>query len=191
MLQCDVTVLVVCPEAGTAVFYAQPIDSGLTGYRLQARVLGPDDIPVILDPEQAAAQPELAAMSVMVHGRDRKVVQAFSDGLKYLPRDHAPQYYEYAFSMSGPDVQRLLEEIMSSTTWLVASPFAKEHFGKGRAEGKAEEAGRMVLLVLSARGLAVPDDVRRRVEDCDDVEQLEAWATRAVTVDTAADLFVA
>src|SRR5262245_59552969 len=171
LLRCDVTVLVVCPEAIPAKFYAKPIDSGLTGYSLQPRVLGPDDIPPIIDPEQAAAHPELAAMSVMIHGRDRKVVQAFADGLQHLPTDHAPQYYEYAFSMSAPDVQRLMEEIMTSTTWFVASPFAKEHFGKGEAkgraegiaegrtegksEGKAEEAGRMVLLILEARSLTV------------------------------------
>ncbi len=71
LLGCDVTVLVICPDRAAAAYYAQPIDSGLTGYRLQAHVLGPDDIPAITDPHQAAAQPGLAAMAVMVHGRAR------------------------------------------------------------------------------------------------------------------------
>ncbi|MBB2911859.1 hypothetical protein FHS43_003132 [Streptosporangium becharense] len=50
LLKCDVTVLVVCPDARAAEHYARPIDSGLTGYRLQAQVLGPGDIPAITDP---------------------------------------------------------------------------------------------------------------------------------------------
>ncbi|MBG0825238.1 hypothetical protein HS048_31605 [Planomonospora sp. ID91781] len=88
--------LVVCPDARTAEYYARPVDSGLTGYRLQARVLGPDGVPVITDPQQAAARPELAAMAVMVHGRERKVVEAFAAALAELPDDHAPKYYEHA-----------------------------------------------------------------------------------------------
>ncbi|WP_327584329.1 hypothetical protein OHA25_52450 [Nonomuraea sp. NBC_00507] len=198
MLGCDVTVLVICPDRGVADHYAQPIDSGLTGYRLQARVLGPDGIPVITDPQEAADHLALSAMSVMVHGRDRKVVEAFATALNDTRDDHAPKYYEYAYSMAGPDIRRLMEEIiMTSTDWPVYSPFAREHFGrglkegeaKGKAEGKAEEAAKMVLLVLTARGLDVPDDARARITACTDLIQLEIWATCAATARTIQDLF--
>ncbi|GAA3441687.1 hypothetical protein [Planomonospora venezuelensis] len=192
-LRCDATVLVVCPDARTAAHYAHPIESGLSGYRLQACVLGPADIPAITDPRQAAAQPELAALAVMVHGRERKVVEAFAAALADLPADHAPKYYEHAYSMSAPDVRRLLEEIMTSTDWPVYSPFAREHFGRGleegKAEGKAEEAARMVLLVLTARGLEVPEEIRDRITACTDLARLESWAARAATARTVHDLF--
>jgi hypothetical protein len=56
LLSCDVTVLLVCPGRGVASYYAKPIDSGLTGFRLQPRVLGPDGIPAITDPHEAAAR---------------------------------------------------------------------------------------------------------------------------------------
>ncbi|WP_344855493.1 hypothetical protein [Planomonospora alba] len=193
LLGCGVTVLVVCPDARTAAHYARPIDSGLPGYRLRACVLGPDTIPVITDPQQAAAQPELAAMAVMVHGRDRKVVEAFTAGLTELPKGDAPQYYEHAYSMSAPEVRCLLEEIMTSTAWPVYSPFAREHYGRGMAEGeikgRAEEAARLVLLVLATRGLDVPDDIRDRITACTDLARLESWAARAVTARTVHDLF--
>ena len=86
---------------------------------------------------------------------------------------------------------------MASTSWPVYSPFAREHYGRGLEEGKAEgqaegktrEAAKLVLLFLSARGLDVTDDVRARVTDCTDVETLEAWAARAATVQTADELF--
>lgn len=205
LLGCDVTVLVVCPDVAAAAHYARPIDSGLTGFCLQAQVLGPYGIPAITDPQQAAVNPELSVMAVMVHGRDRKVVEAFTTALTELPDEHAPKYYEYAYSMSAPEVRRLLEEIMTSTTWPVYSPFAREHYGRGledgqtrgkaegkaegRAEGKSEEAAKVILLVLAARGLDVSDDTRARITACADLAQLETWATRAATAHTVRDLF--
>ncbi|MGH3325092.1 MAG: hypothetical protein ACRDOV_11830 [Streptomyces sp.] len=82
---------------------------------------------------------------------------------------------------------------MSSTDWPVYSPFAQLHFGRGRTEGRAEgrmeEAANLILAVLAARQVPVPDDVRSRITRCTDLEQLEAWATRAATADTTRDLF--
>ncbi|HEU5030639.1 MAG TPA: hypothetical protein VFV01_37395 [Spirillospora sp.] len=46
-----------------------------------------------------------------------------------------------------------------------------------------------MLLVLKARGLAVPDHVRERVTDCTDTDQLERWIQRAATIDHAEQLF--
>ncbi|MEV6150420.1 hypothetical protein AB0L53_08770 [Nonomuraea sp. NPDC052129] len=191
MLRCDVSVLMICPDRNVADHYAQPIESGLTGYRLRPWVLGPDDVPVITDPQEAAAHPDLAAMSVMIHGRDRKVVEAFAAALTDGTDEHAPKYYEYAYSMSTPEIRRLLEEIMksASTEWPVYSPFAREHFGRGKAEGKAEEAGRSVLLVLAARGFDVPDDIHARIITCTDLAQLETWLARAATAQTLQGLF--
>ncbi|WP_246083781.1 hypothetical protein [Nonomuraea diastatica] len=201
MLKCDVTVLVICPDRKDAIYYAEPIDSGLTGYRFQAWVLGPDAIPAITDPQQAADHLDLAAMSVMVHGRSRKVIEAFATALADSPDDHAPKYYEYAFSMAAPEIQRLMEEIMTSTDWPVYSPFAREHYGRGleegrtegkaegRTEGKAEEAAKSVLLVLTARGLDVSEDARVRITSCTDLAQLETWLTRAATAQALQDLF--
>ncbi|MGP3935021.1 hypothetical protein [Nonomuraea sp. KM88] len=201
LLGCDVTVLIVCPDHKTAAHYARPIESGLTGYCLLPVVLGPDGIPAITDPQQAAANLDLAAMSVMIHGNDRKVVEAFATALADTHDEHAPQYYEYAYSIAAPEIRCLMEEIMTSTTWPVYSPFAREHFGRGleegqaqgkaegRAEGRAEEAARMVLLVLTARGFDVPDDTRARIVTCADLAQLEDWAVRAATTQTLHDLF--
>lgn len=74
LLRCDVTVLVVCFAGAHADHYAKPIASGLKGYRFQAEVIGPDDIPAITDPQEAAADLPLAVMSVMAQGGNRKVV---------------------------------------------------------------------------------------------------------------------
>jgi hypothetical protein len=60
---------------------------------------------------------------------------------------------------------------------------------KGLAEGKARGAAQMVLRVLSARGLSVPDEIRERVLSCTDTGQLEAWGDRAATADSLDNVF--
>jgi len=40
--------------------------------------------------------------------------------------------------MSSAAIRHILEELVSATAWPVHSPFAKEHFGRGKAEGMAE-----------------------------------------------------
>ncbi|GAA3642725.1 hypothetical protein GCM10022224_001340 [Nonomuraea antimicrobica] len=193
LLRCDVITLLVCPDQGTATHYANPIDTGLTGYRPEPYVLGPDDIPAITDPDEAATHLALSAMSVMAHGRNRQVIEAFAAALVKADDEHAAKYHEYAYSMAAADIRRLMEEIMKSTDWPVHSPLAREHFGRGldqgKAEGKAEEAGKMLLLVLGARGLDVPEDAHARITACTDLAQLEAWTTLAVTAKTIHDVF--
>ncbi|MEV4563456.1 hypothetical protein AB0K12_06775 [Nonomuraea sp. NPDC049419] len=198
MQQCDVTVLVICPNQKDAAHYAAPIESGLTGYRLQAQVLGPDDIPPIIDSKLAADHLELATLSVMMHGRNRKVVETFAEAIRDSPFEHRPKYYEYAYNMSTPETRRLLKEIsMSSTYWPVFSPFAKEHYGRGKAEGeaigkaegKAEGLAKAILTTLAFRQLDVPDDVRERISSCTDLMQLETWLNRSYTAPAADALF--
>jgi hypothetical protein len=74
---------------------------------------------------------------------------------------------------------------MTSTAWPVHSPFAKEHFGRGKAEGEAEA----ILLVLKARDLALTEAERDRILACTDLGQLQTWVTRAATAEKASDLF--
>lgn len=45
-----------------------------------------------------------------------------------------------------------------------------------------------ILVVLEARDITVPDDVRERIEACTDPRTLDRWIRRAVTVATADEL---
>jgi len=82
---------------------------------------------------------------------------------------------------------------MAGGTYEFQSDFAKKHQAKGRAEGEAkgEAKGRAEALfaVLQARGFRVSDEVRARVLACIDVAQLDAWVRKAVTVNSADELF--
>jgi hypothetical protein len=205
MLQCPVTVLCVCPDAGAAAWYAEPQRTTLPGFVFRAAVLGPGEVPVIKRPEEAAEHPEWAAMAVMVHGHDRAVVETFMKGLDLMKPDYAPQYYEHALGMAAPTVRHVMEEIMASTSWPVNSRFAREHFGRGKDEGRAEGLvegraeglveGRAkgkadaVLKILAARGIEVPDVARERICGNTDAQLVDVWLERAVSANAVTDLF--
>lgn len=95
--------------------------------------------------------------------------------------------------MSPAAIRNVLEDLVSTTAWPVYSPFAREHFGRGKAEGmaegRAEGEAEAILLVLDARGLEVTAEDRARIAGCTDLAQLKMWVTRAATVQTTSELF--
>jgi hypothetical protein len=131
----------------------------------------------------------MAALSVAYHGADPAVCLAFAAGLRQLPDEDAVKYHEHAFNMAPLAVQRILEQLMTSDTWIVASPIAKEHFGRGKKEGRREGKGEDILTVLEARGLDVTDAERERITGCTDLRQLKKWLTRAATAEKSSDIF--
>ena len=56
-------------------------------------------------------------------------------------------------------------------------------------KSRVETAAAAVLAVLTARELPVGDDVRRRVEDCSDLDTLGRWLVNAATAASAEDVF--
>jgi hypothetical protein len=69
------------------------------------------------------------------------------------------------------------------------SDFVRRFVNQGRAEGEAKGEAKALLAVLAARGIEVPEEGRARITGCSDVEQLEVWIRRAVTVSSVHDLF--
>lgn len=72
-------------------------------------------------------------------------------------------------------------------------PFVEQGRAEGQAEGQAEglAKGRAdgLLAVLAARGIEVPDDIRKRITSCADNDQLVRWLTAAATADSLDDVF--
>jgi hypothetical protein len=67
--------------------------------------------------------------------------------------------------------------------------FVDRLLAEGEAKGEARGEARMILHVLSARGLQVPAEIRRRVLSCADTRQLETWGERAATAASIDDVF--
>ncbi|SPT58904.1 Uncharacterised protein [Actinomadura madurae] len=86
---------------------------------------------------------------------------------------------------------------MQAGTYEWKSDFALKHIAEGKAEGKAE--GRIegevegeikvLLVVLEARGFTIDDDLRQRITNCKDLQQLDNWVRRAATAQTLDEIF--
>jgi hypothetical protein len=195
--QCPVKLLVICPDDNTADRYAGPILTSLEDYTHWPTVLRPARVPVLDSAAQAFIDPAMGVMSVAYHGADPTVVNAFAAGILHLSPDDAKKYYEYGLRMSPEIVRNALEQLMATK---YNEPFSKlglSYYGQGRDEGREEgrEEGLVagergtVLMVLKARGLPVSDSQRARIDACDDLGALKAWAEAALTAATVDDLF--
>ncbi|AYY14015.1 hypothetical protein EF847_16195 [Actinobacteria bacterium YIM 96077] len=195
-LRCAVTLLVVCVESATADWCGAPIDLGHPGWILRPLVLGPHRVPVVTDVEQARSSPELAVMSAMAHGAETdgdKVLDAVASAFTIVDDEHAALYSDVVFGALPEAARHYLEALMTTKLREYQSDFVRRYVNQGRAEGKAqgqlEAEADAVLSVLAARGVGVPDDARRRISECTDLDQLKAWLSRAATATSIDDIF--
>lgn len=139
--------------------------------------------------EEARRSPELAVLSALAHGgthpRRHQVLDALLGALQAVDRDRADVYHDVVSAVLPEATRRYLERLMSTGTYQFQSEFALRHINRGRATGEANA----VLMVLAARGIEVPDDVRDRITGCGDLDQLDTWIRRASTADSIEDLF--
>ena len=62
-------------------------------------------------------------------------------------------------------------------------------FQQGEERGKAEEAARVLMAVLEARGLSVSSTQRKQIKSCTELFTLEQWVRRAAIVSSAEQVF--
>ncbi|TDB87612.1 hypothetical protein E1264_14100 [Actinomadura sp. KC216] len=186
--KCPVILLVFCPNSATAQACAKPIDMGHPEWVLKPLTFHPGMLPPVTDVEEARRLPELSVLSTPVHSEGphaKSVLTSVAAAIDALSRDSGELYDDYLKGRLSEAAREILEEIVKTAGYEWQSDFAKSHIARGRAEGEAK----MLLLMLEARGVAIPDDVRKRVTDCTDTAQLERWAKRAAVIEDARDLF--
>jgi hypothetical protein len=193
-LRCDVALMVVTSDAAVAGWAGAPIATGHPGWVLVPLVLGPQAVPVVRDAAVAVRSPELAVLSVMLHGHGEEalaVAEAALAAARGLDDERSKLYADLVFASVDEAARAILEALMASGSYEYQSDFARRYVAQGKAEGRAEgeAAGRAhaLLAVLAARGLDVPEDVRARITACTEFTRLDAWLARAVTAASAAE----
>jgi hypothetical protein len=187
--ECPVELLVLTPDSTVAAWASAPINLDLAaGSVVRPRVLGPDAIPIVTDPAQAAREPELAVLSAMTHGNgDTKtavaIAQAASAALGHLPRDHQVLYLALIASALGDAAKKAFK--MHPEAEKIVEKFISERLDRSRASSRAAD----VLDVLDARGLSVSAAQRERILACPDLDVLKTWLRRAAVVSSADELF--
>ncbi|MFF0307510.1 hypothetical protein ACFYSC_08775 [Streptosporangium sp. NPDC004379] len=112
------------------------------------------------------------------------------DALDHIELEQAQGYIDEVLAMLPTAARQILEAMMSTGTREYKSRYARHYYGQGKAEGKAEGIAegevrgeaKMLLLILTARGIEVPQDARELILACTDLERIEAWGRRAGTV---------
>ncbi|WP_285491800.1 hypothetical protein [Actinomadura sp. NBRC 104425] len=196
-LRCPVILLVLSPDQTAAKWCARTIDLGHPGMTLTPIVLGPREIPYVTDPEHAARVPELAVLSALAHGAapgGAEVLSALPDAYAALDGDHRALYHDIVVAVLPETMRRHLEARLKLKNYEFQSDFARRYFGLGKAqgkdEGKTEGTVEMILVILAARGIEVPEDVRARITGCEDPELLKEWGRRAATADSIDDVLI-
>lgn len=176
--------LVICTDDATATWAYKPIELG-PGAVVSPFPVGPNQVPVVMDPDRARESPQLAVLSALAHGGNpdrRGVLDAVPFAYESVGKEWAALYHDLMAGGLPEAALKYLEERMALTgTYEYKSEFARTHFSRGKAEGKTEGEVTALLRVLARRGIDLPARDRERIAACRDPEQLETWLDRAVT----------
>lgn len=185
--------LVVCQDRPTAKWAARPMVLGPPGWpslTLHPLVVGPHNMPLVNDPEEARADLALAALSAITHAKEPAVdgiLKTLSTALHDAPEAVVVTIIE--LTAQGLGGNRRAAELWRNLVAVDLSAYKSYIFEEFRDEGRTQRGAEDVLLVLETRGIDVPVDVRERINGCDDVDLLRRWLTRAVTVSSAEEIF--
>lgn len=188
----------IWPDPAVAQRCREPISIGHPGFDLSPLVVDAATTPLPGGPGLAAAGPELVVLAVLTGALDldqdnaRRLVLA---SLASADESRRTAYTVFVLNAASAAAQDALENLMATTQF--SHPFIDKYIAEGKAKGKAEglaegEAkgeARMVLRVLAARGLEVPEEIRQRVLSCADTAQLETWGDRAATAASVEEVF--
>jgi hypothetical protein len=190
-LGCRVALLVVCPKQSVADWSALPITFGPPGSVLTPVAIGPDHIPRVTDPLEARRTPELAVLSALAHGGDPNpapVLNALVEGLHVVDLEHFELYTDFLRAVLPAAARDCLEEFMPIAGYQLQSDFARRQIREGEARGEARGEAKALLMILDARGVSVPEEVRARIAECTDLDRLASWVRRAATAEKIGDL---
>jgi hypothetical protein len=201
--RCPVWLLVIAPDEAVALWASRPIELAPGAPCLAPVVLGPSEFPAITDPAVAVRHPELTLLAAVAHGHDEvaeRLIPALPAVLHALDAEHRAGYLSMLLEALAPAFRKRLEELMVHPSFAaikLPSPWQEilddtrikaQHDGeaRGKADGEARGKADAVLSVLSARDIAVSNEIRSQILACNDVPTLDRWLRRAATLKTAA-----
>jgi hypothetical protein len=218
--ECPVILLVVCNDPATADWARIPIRIGLprlTCMTVTAWVLGPDNLDLVTDPDQAAEDVGLAVLAAITHsqsGRINDILEALAEALNTIDTSTAGVLAELiAAGVADTHGLTIWRALMSTPAYPYASPlrdwFREQGLEQGREQGleqgreqgleQGREQGReqglvegergTVRMVLKARGLELTAAHRERLETCTDLATLKEWSEAALTATTVDEIF--
>jgi hypothetical protein len=187
--KCPAAVLVVlCPDPAEAAKCRQLIRTGHPGFDL---------VPIVIDSggppgRNGAGGPYLTVFAASMGGIDlesepgaRRVLDAMASA-EVSDADRL-RMTAIILRLASDAARQILEAMMTTSEY--EKTFVERIHDQGISEGKAEGKAEDVLKLLDARHLAPSQEQRQRVTSCTDPAQLDLWFDRAITADSADDVF--
>ena len=166
------------------------IEIGQPGFNLRPFVSGRDRMP---PPGGPFFGPELTMLHVLAGTLDLSIHEARVFAFASIAEARPERYRRYVHLiriLTPRNARQELEQLMED---FFKDPFIDRFIEQGKELGKelgrAEGAAHVLLAVLTARGLAIPKQVRARISECTDPDLLDQWATRAATSTTIDEVF--
>jgi hypothetical protein len=187
--KCPAAVLVVlCPDLAEAEKRRQLIRTGHPGFDLA---------PVVIDSvgppgRDGAGGSYLTVFAASMGGIDmesepgaRRVLDAIAS-TEVSAADRL-RMTTIILRLANDAARQILEAMMTTSEY--EKTFVERIHDQGIAEGEAKGKAEGVLKLLDARHLAPSKDQRQQVTSCTDAAQLDRWFDRAITADTANEVF--
>lgn len=195
--QLPVTLLIVTPTVATAKWARGSMELGPSGrptLRLLPHVLGPDNVELITDVEQAEEDVIFAVFSTLTHRLDadvEKALRPLAEALKSLELETAAYWAEYVEGGLDGCARQLWKDIIVDMKYVSEQRRLGIDQGRveGRVEGRFELAVEMLVFMLQSSGLKPTTTELVRITSTKDVEKLKRWTARAVTAERVADIF--
>ncbi|GAA4697308.1 hypothetical protein [Phytohabitans rumicis] len=187
-LDVNAALLVYCPDRRTAGRYRDLFEFDGLCLTLRPFIFTPDDVPLVVDVDQARANPALTVLSAICHGSHADIDTAFpalGAALHSLGPRNAILYYDVVLAGLPVATRTRWEAFM---TTIANYEFRSELLRVIAAENRKIGEARAVLTVLEGRGVPVPEDTRERILACTDPAQLNTWLLRAGTATSIDDV---
>ena len=191
---CDAILLVLALSGRAAQESARLIRTGHPGFDLLPLVRGPGTLP---HPGHPIYGPQLTVLNILTGDLDLTNHAARMFALLAIaeaPAELREGYTRIIRAVAPESARAALEELMMTH---LKDPFVDGFLDQGRAEGMAQGVAQgvaqgeahILLRIMAARGLDIPEHIRARVAECADTARLEAWADRAATATSVQEVF--
>lgn len=194
-----VVLVVVCLDAKVAEWAGKAVEVG-PDFILYPRVIGPKQIPVVVTEAEARADPELAVLSVMAHGKEAvggEIAEAVFPVIQQLDEGRSKLYNDLVLTNLGKHARHLWEQWMIKN-YRYQSDFLRKFVEdgmerglqagheKGLQEGREEglQAGlrNALLTVLASRNLPVSAEQQAQIQQCTATQTLDQWLRQSAFV---------
>jgi hypothetical protein len=160
------------------------------GFDLVPLVRGPGTLP---HPGHPLYGPQLTVLNILTGDLDltNHAVRMFVLlAIAEAPAELREGYTRIIRAVTPESARAALEELMMTH---LKDDFVDGFLDQGRAEGMAQGMAKgeaqILLRIMAARGLSIPEHIRALVAACTDTARLEAWADRAATATSMDDIF--